>query len=73
MAVKKQISVTLDKDLIDMLDETCENVGMNRSVMINTLLRTGMMNDYKGLFDELAKVAEKKKEVKKEGELVGAV
>jgi len=74
MAVaKRQISITLDVDLIDMLDEMSDNVGMNRSMLINTLLRTGTMNDYKGLFNELAKVAEKKKEAKKESELVGAV
>ena len=46
--MKKQISITIDIDLLNRVDAAAKNLNLNRSQMINNLLEVAMM-DYESL------------------------
>lgn len=62
MGVKRQISVTLDEEVIEELDKLAEGMGLGRSTMLNSLLRTGFMGDYAGMYKVARKASKKNSE-----------
>lgn len=51
--MRKQISITLDVELIEQIDAIAKNLGMSRASVINMLLNAGFNGDYGSIFKAL--------------------
>ena len=69
----RQITVTVDEEVLAKLDEFADDLGLNRSVSVNMLLKASLTQDMGGMFREMFAAAMKRQaEKKKQGDVATA-